>query len=108
MSQLRDFDPQYLKKDGKVFGFSFLCPCCLSERLVCTFEPSFYNDQKEAIKDLVKNVEDATWVPAGTGHFWSVNRPEDFDRITIRPEIDASIAGHWRGMISDGETQTLR
>lgn len=103
--RLKDLDVRSFV-DGKtnaLLGMAFLCPCCMKEYLTCFFSEMPYKDQKRFMKDVVADVDGATWVPSAATFLHATANEQDLDKITIRPGIDARAAGHALVTVSHGE-----
>lgn len=107
--KLKDLDVRSFTKcgpDGKtsnLLGMAFLCPCCMKEYLTCFFVETSYKDQRELMKDIVSDVDGATWVPSAATFLYAAANEDSLDKITIRPGIDARAAGHALVTVSHGE-----
>lgn len=103
---LTDLEPRWLEKDGRRVGLTFFCPCCLTDRLTCFFEPTPFRQQVQMMipiagKDLGDRVN---WVPSKADFAWT-KTGDTFDNLTVSPSIDASAAKHWHGFIQGGEVR---
>ncbi len=101
---LASFQPRWLvDADGRRgMGMSLLCPLCRQERIAVWF----------------KNPVDGGAPISGKEFLWERNG-DDFNSLTLRPSIDASVPGaipcsnppqpnqfwgsHWHGCITNGE-----
>lgn len=107
--KLKDLDVrQFVKSDssGKkevLMGIAFLCPCCKREYLTCFFRETPFAEQRELMKNVVTNVDGATWIPSAAFTAYATANEDDLDHITIRPSIDASALGHSLVTVSNGE-----
>lgn len=109
MTRLIELDPRYLEKEGRRVGFTFLCPCCLKNRLTCFSEPTSFKDQVQTMHSAMKTVPEdeddwpIDWVPSRTDYGWKISNLEDFNITSVTPSIDASASGNWHGYITAGE-----
>lgn len=103
--KLKDLDVHEFRDVALLIGIAFLCPCCKREYLTCFFHEVPYKAQREYMKNVVSDVDGATWVPSAATFLHAAANEDDIDRITIRPGIDARAAGHALVTVSHGEVQ---
>jgi hypothetical protein len=96
--RLVDLAPRWYSHDdhGRV-GFTFECPCCLTDTARATRLGVAVHD---AGRRIVSDAEPDAHPP---GHVWEIVGGTDFGDITLTPSIDASNSGHWHGFITAGE-----
>jgi hypothetical protein len=101
--KLTDLEPRWLSPDV----FTFRCPHCQKENLLCKRIPMSFKDQAKLVNGcLVRTAEDdedwpIDFVPMKDSACWTMEG--DFSSMTVRPSIDASASGHWHGFITNGE-----
>ena len=109
--RLSELKPVWLERDGRRIGFTFLCPCCLKNRLTCFAEPTPFRDQVKIMHAaLCSTPEDEDdwpidWVPSKATFGWTLSNLDNFETMTVKPSIDASASGNWHGWITDGEVK---
>ena len=101
--KLTDLEPKWVSPDV----FTFLCPHCRTEHLLCKKIALSFKEQAKLINGYLNRTpeEEDDWpinfVPMKDSACWSVTG--DFDVMTVTPSIDASASGHWHGFITNGE-----
>ena len=102
---LLDLDPQWLIKDGKRVGFTFLSPTGkqgpIHWRQSCFVGPAPGMREQWALFGEDANVQGCT-----RGCAWSIAGGIDnatFATIAVKPSIDGSAGGLWHGFIQNGE-----
>ena len=109
--KLSELKPVWLEHDGKRVGFTFLCPCCLKDRLLVLSEPTPFKEQVKLMHAAMGTVPEdehdwpCNWVPMNPKAKWSFSNLTDFNTMTVRPSVDASASGNWHGYITDGEAK---
>jgi hypothetical protein len=107
--KLTELDPRWLEKEGRRIGFTFLCPCCLKDRLTALGEATSFKEQVQIMhKAMNTTPEDEcdwpiNWVPSRSDYAWQLSNLNDFNTISVNPSIDASTSGNWHGYITNGE-----
>lgn len=104
--KLLDLDPQWLLKDGKRVGFTFVSPVQHEHptrktkwRQSCFPKPTSTDDQFKAIGDAPVQLCNPScgWTIAG-----GIDAAT-FETMTVTPSIDGSAGGLWHGFITNGE-----
>lgn len=100
--RLIDLNPLWIAREGNPHAIlAFRCPRCQRMWLTCTLVALKGSEQCKLI---------AAAIPDNGGEVvtcktlaWAAEGLPDFDRLSIRPSIDASASGHWHGHITNGE-----
>lgn len=106
--KLLDLDPQWLIKDGKRVGFTFLSPIGKQGnthwRQSCFVVMLPSREQWKLFSDM--HGEGACVQPCRPDFAWSVAGGLDaatFETMTVTPSLDGSAGGLWHGHITNGE-----
>lgn len=100
--RLADLEPKWVSPDV----FTFLCPHCRADHLLCKRIPLSFKEQTALVNGhLNRAAEDGedwpiNFVPMKDSACWKI--VGDFDSMTVTPSIDASASGHWHGHITAG------
>ena len=112
MKKLVTHNPQWLMKGDQRVGLIFTCPTRPDEQQTCFFAKTPRNEQIEAIRSLVGNMQDDD--EPDLSHIqlcdedcgWTCSPPvaeATFENISIQPSLDGSKGGNWHGFITNGE-----
>ncbi len=98
--RLTELEPRWLSDNL----FVFRCPHCRKTWLSCKNVPLSIEDQFTAFRaaDLDPGGPRYAVVPMRAEFAWTITGRE-FETVTVTPSIDASRAGHWHGVITNGE-----
>lgn len=102
--KLLDLDPQWLLKDGKRVGFTFLSPNNATVRMSCFPDPPDTSDQIDIFE--AAHGERSLVAPCNPAQHWSIAggiEGATFETMAVRPSLDGSAAGLWHGYITNGE-----
>ncbi len=96
---LVDLDPQWITAGEQlgIDGITFWCPHCRLIRLGVWF--------RVPVVDAKHMVFQPDWIGYMSNHvgpYWD-RQGVTFDKLTLKPTVDASRLGHWHGWIRDGE-----
>ncbi len=96
--RLIELDPQWLMKDGKRVGFTFLSPTNPKWRQSCFENPPSRREQWDLFED--DDVQGCN----PKAH-WKIKGGIDaatFETMTVTPSLDGSPGGLWHGHITNG------
>jgi hypothetical protein len=101
--RLIDLDPEWIMRDGRRVGFTFLSPVGKQGnthwRQSCFPEPTPSEVQDDILGDAAVQHCDPACGWTITGGIES----STFETMTVKPSIDGSAGGLWHGFITNGE-----
>lgn len=101
--RLLDLDPQWLLKDGKRVGFTFISPTNPKWRQSCFTNPPKHSEQDELFE--AAHGEDYAVQGCNPAAHWAIAGGIDaatFETMTVTPSLDGSQGGLWHGFITNG------
>ena len=90
--RLTTLAPHWIGYGPIVVGISFWCPHCRTTRLAVLFVEAI-DAEGWLAKGVTRHHDPFEWHRTG----------ETFDTLTLRPSINCEVAGHWHGVIAEGE-----
>lgn len=102
--KLLDLDPQWLVKDGRRVGFTFLSPT--GKRGPIHWRQSCFVASPPSREQWALFGEDANVQGCKPGVEWSIAgdiENASFETLSVTPSIDGSAGGQWHGFITNGE-----
>jgi hypothetical protein len=102
--RLLDLDPQWIMRDGKRIGFTFVCPTNAAFRQSCFPDPPKVSEQCDLFDAM--HGEHTMVQPCGPNKRWRIAggiESASFETMTVSPSLDGSPGGLWHGFITNGQ-----
>ena len=103
--RLTELDPQWIIKDGKRVGFTFISPVQHNSTNKTVWRQSVFAVPTTSDEQF-NLLGDAPVQHCNPGCGWKIEGElsnASFDTITVTPSIDGSQGGLWHGHITNGE-----